>query len=269
MAEAQPRRAANAGPVLIVERPNETTAVLTLNRPERRNALSIELMESLYRTLESLAAEAPRRVAILRGNGPAFCAGLDLHEAAEAGPGHDNIEWMARTFERLATSRLVTFAAAHGAAYAGGAGLLACCDFAVAADDLRVCFPEVRRGLVPALVTALLRDRLRDRDLRELLLLAEPIDAQGALRRGLVDRVVPRERLLPETEGLVATLLKGAPEAVRETKRLLGAFWPVDIRQQIARALESHDRVRRAGEAREGAAAFHEHRQPDWPGHQE
>ncbi len=207
--------------VLTVERPDEATAILTLNRPQRRNALTIELMESLCRALEALAVEPQRRVVILRGAGPAFCSGLDLDEAAEADLAERSALCVARTFQTVADLPLVTIAAVHGAAYAGGAGLMACCDFIVAADDLRICFPEVRRGLVPALAAAALRWRLRDGDLRELLLLAEPIDAQRALRMGLVDRVVPGDQLMAAARAIAATVLKGGPRAVRQTKRLL------------------------------------------------
>ncbi len=251
-------------PVLIVERLDESTALLTLNRPDRRNALSIELMESLCGALESLAAEPRRRVVILRGAGQVFCAGLDLFEAAEIDAFERSADWVARTFQTLASTSLVSIAAAHGGAYAGGAGLMACCDFVVAADDLRIGFPEVRRGLVPALVTVVLRGRLRAGDLREMALLGEPINAQRALGMGLVDRVVPVHQLMTEAQGLAATLLKGAPEAVRQTKRLLGELHGSDPAQRFSRALEYHKRARLSDEAREGLAAFRERRQPKW-----
>ena len=145
--------------VLTVERPDEATAVLTLNRPQRRNALTIEMMESLCQALDGFASQRQPRVVILRGAGPAFCSGLDLDEAAQAELAERSALCVARAFQTVADLPLVTIAAVHGAAYAGGAGLMACCDFIVAADDLRVCFPEVRRGLVPALVAAALHSR--------------------------------------------------------------------------------------------------------------
>ncbi len=209
-------------PVLIVERPDEATAILTFNRPDRRNALTIELLQLLCGALESLAAEPQRRVVILRGAGAAFCAGLDLYEAAQIEVAQESALWVARTFQALAASPLVTIAAVHGAAYAGGAGLMACCDFVIAAEGTQICFPEVRRGLLPALATAALRSHLCDGDLRELLLLAEPVDAQRALCMGLVRRVVSADRLLTEAQEIAATILKGGPESVRQTKRLLG-----------------------------------------------
>jgi methylglutaconyl-CoA hydratase len=250
--------------VLIVERPDRATAILTLNRPDRRNALTSELLESLCEALESLASETQRRVVILRGAGPAFCAGLDLYEAADMEIAERSAQLVARTYQAIATSPLVIIAAVHGAAYAGGAGLMACCDFAVAAEGLQICFPEVRRGLVPALAAAALRSRLRDGDLRELLLLGEPIDAQRALRMGLVRQVVPSERLMAEADVIAATLLKAGPDTLRQTKRLLRELDALDLGQLFARATVFHQRGRPSGEAREGLAAFRERREPNW-----
>ena len=253
-------------PVLIVERPDDATAIVTLSRPERRNALTIELMELLCGTLKSLAAEPGRRVVILRGAGPAFCAGLDLDEAADAGLAERSGNCVAETFQILATSPLVTVAAAHGAAYAGGAGLLACCDFVVAADNLRICFPEVRRGLVPALAATAMGLRLREADLRQLVLLGEPVDARRALCIGLVDGVVAPERLMAEAQDIAATVLKGAPEAVCQTKRLLGELRRADPATLFSRALDVHKQARLSEEAREGIAAFRDKREPSWAG---
>ena len=251
--------------VLTVERPDEATAVLTLNRPHRRNALTIEMLEALCQALEELAMEPRRRVVIFRGAGPAFCSGLDLDEAAQAELAEQSAMCVARTFRTVAGFPLITVAAVHGAAYAGGAGLMACCDFIVAADDLRICFPEVRRGLVPALAAAVLHGRLRDGDLRGLLLLAEPIDAQRALHMGLVDRVVRADQLMATAQAIAAAVLQGGPQAVRRTKRLLRQLDAPDCQQLFAAALEFHTQARLSGEAEEGIAAFRQHRDPYWP----
>lgn len=251
-------------PVLLVERPDGAIALLTLNRPERRNALTIELMETLCGTLDALAAEPRRRLVILNGAGPAFCAGLDLQESADPSTAEHGAEWVARTLQTLSQSPLVTIAAAHGAAFAGGAGLLSCCDFVIGTPELRIAFPEVRRGLVPALVGAILIDRLRDADLRELFFIGEPVAAEQAQAMGLVHRIVPADRLLDEARALAATILQGAPEAVRQTKRLLQELRSNAPSQRLAQALEFHKRARSSDEAREGIAAFFEHRAPSW-----
>ena len=253
----------NSG-ILLTERLNDSTTLLTLNRTERRNALTIELMEAICGEFNVLAAQVDQRVVILRGAGPAFCSGLDLNEAAEADLAEHSANAVARLFETVTHSPLVTIAAAHGAAYAGGAGLLASCDFAVAAEDLKIAFPEVRRGLIPALVAALLKDRVREGDARELFLAGEPITADRAYAIGLINRVVPTDNVLDEACALALTILKGAPEAVRQTKRLLRELRPTELSQLLAHALKSHRRARAGDEAAEGLAAFLDHREPDW-----
>jgi methylglutaconyl-CoA hydratase len=250
---------------IIVEMLDKATALITLNRPQRRNALTIELMRSMCEAIDSLSAQDERRVAIIRGAGPAFCSGLDLHETADAEVARESAEWVARTFEKLLNCPLVTIAAAHGAAYAGGGGLVACCDFAIASDDLRIAFPEVRRGLVPAMVAAVLQRRLRDGDLRELLLIGEPISAARAREMGLVNGVVPAGGLMDAARSLATQVARGGPAAVRQTKewlRELGTTSPLDV---LGRALELHQRARANAEAEEGLAAFREHRDPRWP----
>ncbi len=250
--------------VLTMEQLGDAIVALTLNRPERRNALSIELMDALCETLEAFAAQEQFRVVILRGAGTVFCAGLDLDEAAQAELSERSAMCVSRTFQTLSDFPQVTIAAAHGAAYAGGAGLMACCDFVVASDDLKVCFPEVRRGLVPALANVALASRVREGDRRELLLLAEPVDARRALGMGLVDRVVHANRLSAAVQEIAATIVKGGPQAVQQTKRLLRELASADRHHLFARALEFHSRARHGDEAREGLAAFHEHREPKW-----
>jgi methylglutaconyl-CoA hydratase len=250
-------------PPLVIESHTDAIAVLALNRPERRNALTVELMETLCKTFAELAADSERRVVILRGAGPAFCAGLDLIEAADPALAEQSAECVARLLTTILESPLVTIAVAHGAAYAGGAGILSACDFAIAADDLRISFPEVRRGLVPALVSVVLQDRLRDADVRKLLLLGEAIDANRAKEIGLVHRVVPADCVLDEARLLAETILLGAPNAVRLTKRLLRS---TDHSARFAAALEVHKLARSSDEAREGIAAFREKREPKWSG---
>ncbi len=250
--------------VLLTKELDDATVLLTLNRPERRNALTIELMEALSHQLETLALEPQRRVVILCGAGSAFCTGLDLLEATDVELAQRSAESVARTFESLLQSPLICIAAAHGSALAGGAGLLACCDLAIGSDDLRIGFSEVRRGLVPALVATVLRERLRDHDLRELLFLAEPMDAQRALTIGLINRIVPPDRLQLEARFLAATILKGAPDAVRQTKKLLRELPGADPSQRFAQALVVHQEARSSREASEGLAAFQAKREPNW-----
>ncbi len=189
--------------------------LVTLNRPERRNALTIELMTELVAAIENAAADDQQRILILRGAGKAFCTGLDLKEAAETGKAHASAEMVAKTLLTLSQTRLITIAVVHGAAVAGGAGIMSACDFVVAAERTKIGYPEVRRGLVAGLVMTFLRRQLRERDLRELLFGGELIEAKRAQEIGLVNRVVPPDELENETQEIGRHILQGAPGALR------------------------------------------------------
>ena len=179
--------------VLLVERDHVSgRTTLVLNRPAKRNAFDLPLLRALQ-AVEAAARENGQRALILRGVDPVFCAGLDLAETADTP--HEAAGAVRDLLLAVARCSLLTIAAVQSAAVAGGAGLASVCDFTVMAEDARIGFPEVRRGLVPALVTAFLRRRLRERDLRELLLTGELIPASRAQAIGLVNRVVPASQI--------------------------------------------------------------------------
>src|ERR1700726_1934921 len=177
--------------VVLIEKQTPQITLVTLNRPERRNALTIELLNELIAAIKVASEEPKERLLILRGAGAAFCTGLDLKEAADQTKAHATAEMVARTLVTLSQTRLITIAAVHGAAVAGGAGIMSACDFVVAAERTKIGYPEVRRGLVAGLVLTFLRRQVRERDLRELLLTSELIDAGRAREIGLCHRVVP------------------------------------------------------------------------------
>jgi methylglutaconyl-CoA hydratase len=239
-------------------------ALITLNRPDKRNALNIPLVEQLCAHLDAVHADKSNRVIILAGAGQAFCAGLDLTEALDPSKSHQSAELVSSALCTLMSSPRVTIAAAHGAAVAGGAGFMLACDFIVAADDLKLGFPEVRRGLVAAFVMTFLRRKMPESLARELLLTGELIDARRALAYGLVNRVVPRESVTDEALALARLARLGAPGAMAETKRLFDSLWdaPVDKHLDLAHAL--HQSMRSTAEAAEGLAAFREKRRPSW-----
>ncbi len=223
---------------LLVDKSNPSVTVLTLNRPEKRNALNIELVEALDAAVHSAEAQATMRAIILRGAGNVFCAGLDFCEAADASTAHRSAESLAKLYRRLYHSPLVTIAAAHGSAYGGGAGLIAACDLAILADDIKLGYPEVRRGLVPALVMCLLRRKISGADLRKLLLLGETVDAAEAMRIGLANRVVAAGLLMDSAMELAQQNLSQAPGAIARTKSLIGELEKLDA--DIETALKSH-----------------------------
>ena len=251
-------------PVVLVERQSAHTTVLTLNRPERRNALTIELMTELVAAVDQALNDDTQRVLILRGAGPAFCAGMDLNETADASKAHESGGMVAKTLLALSQTRLITIAAVHGAAVAGGAGIMSACDFVVAAEGTKFGYPEARRGLVAANVMTFLRRQLRERDIRELLFASELIDAARAREMGLINRVVPAAELDQEVSKIVASVLQGAPGALMHAKWLLEQLWSTSVKQDIETALGHHMQARESAEAKEGVAAFLEKRPPRW-----
>jgi len=250
-------------PVVLVEKQTPKITHLTLNRPERRNAITIELMTELTAAIENAGADPKQRILILRGAGKAFCTGLDLDEALKRDP-HETAEMVARTLLALAETRLVTIATVHGAAVAGGAGLMSVCDFVIAAERTRIGYPEVRRGLVASLVMTFLRRQLRERDLREVLLASELFDAERAREIGLVNRVVAAAELESTAQKIAASVLQGAPGAITNSKRLLEELWTRSVRADIEIALRHHMDARESAEAHEGITAFNEKRPPSW-----
>lgn len=238
---------------------------VTLNRPDKRNALNIDLLEALGAAIAAAAADPSQRILIVRGAGTVFCSGLDLAEAAEPGRASASAELVHRTLQALGSTRLITIAAVQGAAIAGGAGLMSACDFTVATRDAKFGYPEIRRGLVPALIMTFLRRQLRERDARELLLLGKLFDATHAHAIGLLNRVVADEAALDvEVRLIVSSLLQGAPDALAETKKLLLELWPSPLARDLDAAHAHHLAARDSAEAKEGVAAFIEKRAPSW-----
>jgi len=247
-------------PVVLVEKQSPQITVLTLNRPERRNSLTIELLNELIAAIKMASDQPDERVLILRGAGAAFCTGLDLKEAADQTKSQATAEMVAETLITLAETRLVTIAAVHGAAVAG----MSACDFVVAAEKTKIGYPEVRRGLVAGLVMTFLRRQVRERHLRELVLGGELIDAERAREIGLVNRVVARDEVMNEAQKFADSVLQGAPDAIAQTKRLVEELWATSVKEDVDLALKHHLQARESAEAREGIAAFNEKRKPNW-----
>jgi methylglutaconyl-CoA hydratase len=254
--------------LILVDTIDRGIAAVTLNRPERRNALSIDLLEQLCLAVDRLASDRANRVVILRGAGPVFSAGLDLHEAAEGTLVERSAALVSRALSALQTCPLIFIAAVQGGAIAGGAGLMAACDIAIATDDAKFGFPEVRRGLLPALICDVLRRKVREGDLRELFLAGETISAVRAQQVGLVQRVVPASRLLDEAYNLAQSVAAGGPETIRQTKALLNAANQMAGDASSPSSIEAHLAARNSDEGREGLAAFAEKRSPNWSRHE-
>jgi methylglutaconyl-CoA hydratase len=246
-------------------------ATITLNRPEKRNAISFQLVDELLNALAEIENSSAHAV-ILTGSGKAFCAGMDLEELKSLlGKSHEeNIKdstRMAGLFRRLYEFPLPTIAAVNGAAIAGGTGLATMCDFTLAVPDAKFGYTEVRIGFVPAIVSSILVWQVGHKIARDLLLTGRLFDAAEAHRFGLVNEVVEPNQLLPRARKIAAQLGENSPSSVRATKKLINDFLKQQLDQQIAAAIEDNARIRTTADFREGVSSFLEKRKPRWSGH--
>ncbi|XAM01625.1 enoyl-CoA hydratase-related protein [Phycisphaeraceae bacterium D3-23] len=251
-------------PLVLVENPRPGVVELTLNRPDKRNALNVPLLEELIAQVRAAEAEADNRVLVIRGAGKVFCAGMDLAEATDADRAHRSAHAVADALKTVARSRLVTVARVHGAAIAGGAGLMAACDLIVAAEDAKVGYPEVHRGLVAGLIMHFVVRQAPVRAVSELMLTGNLIDAKRAMSLHLVNRAVSPIELDAEMTVLLTDLLQAAPGAQQRTKRVIDRTAPGDLDADLDAALADHMQARQSPEAAEGLAAFLEKREPSW-----
>lgn len=242
---------------------------ITLNRPERRNAMTPQMQEELLAALEE-AATGSCRVVVLAGAGAAFCAGLDLSSLQEMNdkPAAEHTEdaaRVARLFRMMYELPKPTIASVHGAAIAGGAGLATICDFTLAVHGAKFGYTEVKIGFVPALVAAFLTLQIGDKRARDLLLTGRLFSAEEAHRLGLVDEVVVHpEELRARTLELARCLKSNSPESMAATKRLLAAQNKAWLDTAIEHALAAHTEARTTHDFREGIASFLEKRRPVW-----
>lgn len=251
------------------------TQTILLNRPEKRNALTHQLMEELTDALESVAADPLCRVVIVTGAGSAFCAGLDLEHlramAEKSGNQSFADEYLADA-RRIATLLrtlfnlpVPTIAAVNGPAIAGGMGIATMCDFTLAVPEAKFGYTEVRIGFIPAIVSAFLRTQIGDKRSRDLLLTGRLISAEEAHALGLVTRIVHEPELMPEARALASRLQRNSPAAMEATKRLLGRFADRSLSDDIEAAVRANVEVRSTDDFREGVQAFLEKRDPKWP----
>jgi methylglutaconyl-CoA hydratase len=253
--------------VLYERRP--PAAVLTLNRPDRRNALSRPLIAALADAFGRAADDAAVRCVVLTGAGSSFCAGMDLAELQESlsaqeeeSPVWQDALRLATLYERVYASPKPTIAAVNGPAVAGGAGLVSVCDLAVAAPEAKFGYPEVRRGLVAAMVMTHLLRHVGERTARYLLLSGELIGAEEALRAGLVNAVTPAGRLLETALGWARSLAEGGPNALARTKDLLHRFSRQAVGMEEAARASAAPRL--TEECRQGLEAFFARRPAPW-----
>ena len=245
-------------------------ATITLNRPEKRNAISFELIDDLLRALGEMA-KSDATVLILTGAGKAFSSGLDLEnlKALLGRSPEQNLQdsqTMVQLFRTLYEFPKVTISAVNGAAIAGGTGLALLCDFALAVREAKFGYTEVRLGFVPAIVSTFLLRQVGEKQARDLLLTGRLFGAEEAARLGLVNEIVAPGRLMARARELAALLMESSPASLRLTKRLLSNHARAELDTQIDAAVRENAAIRTTADFREGIASFLEKRKPVWTG---
>lgn len=242
-------------------------ATLILNRPRARNALSMALMGALQDALDAIRLDARVKVVVLKGAGPAFCAGHDLREM-RADPSPATSEAVFRTCGRLMLSlaRLPqpVIAQVHGIATAAGCQLVATCDLALCADDARFATPGVQIGLFCSTPMVALSRAVSRKAAMEMLLVGEPIDAAEAMRIGLVNRVVPADALDGAVRALAGTIASKPRRVVAVGKEAFGRQIEMGLDDAYGYAAAVMTRNMAMPDAQEGIDAFLGKRPPRW-----
>ena len=243
---------------------------ITLNRPERRNALNPQMIAEIIHALGE-AATCSCGVVVLTGAGTAFCSGVDLDnlkslstqrpedQRADA----ESMMWMMRRLYELAKP---TIAAVNGPAIAGGTGLATLCDFTLAEPNARFGYTEVKIGFIPAIVSVFLLEMIGEKKAKSLLLSGRILEAEEACSLGLVTEVVPAGELMARVNALAGLLLRNSPESMSAIKKLLSGFAKDRLDRDLARAMRWNEKIRNSADFREGLGAFLDKRDPIWPG---
>ena len=245
-------------------------AVVTLNRPEVRNAFDDALIAALAANFKALDDDDDVRAVVLGGNGPAFCAGGDLNWMKRmAGYSYEEnlhdamgLAVMLQTIDRM---KKPVIARVHGPAYAGGTGLVAACDIAVGTPEAKFCLSEAKIGLSPATISPYVLRAMGERAARRYFLTAEVFDAEEALRIGMLSALVPAAQLDATIDSLLGNLLACGREALAKIKDLIRAVAsrPIDD-SMVADTARRIAEIRGSAEGKEGVASFLEKRKPSW-----
>src|SRR6478672_855192 len=243
-------------------------AKITLNRPEKRNAINTQMIAELQSALDAIE-KSHSRVVILTGSGKAFCAGMDLDMLAtiakqSAAENQEDSRRIAKLLRRIWSFPRPLIAAVNGAAYAGGCGIATLCDFTLAVPEAKFGYTEVKIGFLPAIVSVFLTRQIGEKRSRDLLLTGRIISAEQAMDYGLVTEVVPAENLLDRANALADELMAASPSSLTRAKHLLTSSAAAGIDHDLERAILENARIRCTPDFKEGVASFLEKRKPIW-----
>ncbi len=245
-------------------------ATLTMNRPEVHNAFDEELIRKMTSTLQTLDKDPAVRFVVVRGSGKSFSAGADLNWMRKMA----DYSWDENYQDSLALASLMqtlndmskpTMAVVQGAAFGGGVGLVACCDFAIASDKAKFSLSEVKLGLIPAVISPYVVKVIGERAAKRYFVTAEVFDAHTAQQLGLVSEVISMDNLDAHIESVLDAISKNSPEAVYNAKKLIQFVDGQHINEDLIRETATRIADQRASkEGREGLSAFLEKRKPNW-----
>ena len=245
----------------IIYHSENSTAYITLNRPEKRNALGEILIQELKQALTQAESDKTVRVIVIRAAGKDFCAGADLAHLEKISQASmlENIEDAAQLAELFLQIRRISkpvIAAVHGRALAGGAGLASACDLIVATRSAQFAYTETRIGFVPALVSVIARRNLSEKIAFEWLTSARSISAEEALQAGFINRVCDENNLSEEIEKMASQYLQVSASAVALTKRLLYQTDALSFEQSIKAAIDVNAIARMTEDCQQGISKF-------------
>src|SRR5216684_2858893 len=247
---------------------SEHIATITLNRPDKRNSITTQMIADLHSVLD-IVENTHARVVILTGAGKTFCAGMDLsllQAVATQSPSEnqEDSRRMAKLFRRIWSYSKPMIAAVNGHALAGGCGIATLCDFTIAVPEAKFGYTEVKIGFLPAIVSVFLTRQIGEKRARDLLLTGRLVEATEAKEFGLVNEIVPAESLLSRARELAEVLISASPASVTRAKRLLTTAAAPSLDADLERAVLENARIRCTPDFKEGLASFLEKRKPQW-----
>lgn len=256
---------------VLIERDARGVATLTLNRPDKHNAMSGEMLLEIKSAAEELAADEAVRVVVLTGAGKSFCAGGDLgwmqkQMQADAATRAAEARVLAETLQLLNTMPKPVIGAIQGNAFGGGVGMASVCDVAIGVDHLKMGLTETKLGLIPATIGPYVVARMGEARARRVFMSARLFGAAEAVDLGLLAKAVPVEELAAAVEAEVVPYLSCAPGAVAAAKQLTRDLGPRLDDAVIDMTIEALVERWEGDEAPEGIAAFFEKRKPSWQG---
>jgi methylglutaconyl-CoA hydratase len=243
-------------------------ATITLNRPDKRNAINPPMIAELQSALDEIEKKKVR-VVIMAAAGSVFCSGMDLEmlsAIAKQSPqeNQDDSRRMAKLFRRIWSFPRPIIAAVNGHALAGGCGIATLCDFTLSVPEAQFGYTEVRIGFLPAIVSVFLTRQIGDKRARDLLLTGRKISAREAHQLGLVSEIVEPDKLLSRASELADYLVEVSPGSLSRAKRLLVTAEQAGVDADLDRAVLENARIRCTPDFQEGIASFLEKRKPVW-----